>query len=32
MVESKEYFISNNFELKDDLSKIRQQLDYNLGF
>ena len=32
MVESKEYFISNNFELKDDLSNIRQQLDYNLGF
>ena len=32
MVESKEYFISNNFELKDDLSKIRQQLDHNLGF
>ena len=32
MVESKEYVISNNFKLKDDLSKIRQQLDYNLGF
>ena len=32
IVDSKEYFVLNSFESKDDKTKIRQELDYNIGF
>ena len=32
IVDSKEYFVLNSFESKDDIIKIRQELDYNYGF
>ena len=32
IVDSKEYFVLNSFESKDDILKIREELDYNIGF
>ncbi len=32
IVDSKEYFVLNSFESKDDITKIHQELDYNVGF